>query len=120
MKIKVHWIVDGIAELDADSQEEAETWVNEELIEVKGYTDFEDEREYYIDGRDNDQNFIASGMDGELILDKNIIKSFQNGGYDSLLSVCPTHRFFWKIKSNNTIIIIYHIYTYKITKYQTY
>ena len=31
------------------------------------------------------------------------IKYFQNGGYDSLLSVCPTHRFFWKIKSNNII-----------------
>tara|TARA_Y100001970_G_scaffold41499_1_gene51294 strand:+ start:11163 stop:11837 length:675 start_codon:yes stop_codon:yes gene_type:complete len=54
-------------------QDTTETWVNEELIEVKGYTDFEDEREYYIDGRDTDQNFIASGMDGELILDKNII-----------------------------------------------
>ena len=34
MKIKVHWIVDGIAELDADSQEEAETWVNEELTNI--------------------------------------------------------------------------------------
>ena len=34
MKIKVHWIVDGIAELDADSQEEAETWVNEALTNI--------------------------------------------------------------------------------------
>ena len=34
MKIKVHWIVNGIAELDADSQEEAETWVNEELTNI--------------------------------------------------------------------------------------
>ena len=34
MKIKVHWIVDGIAELDADSQEEAETWVNDELTNI--------------------------------------------------------------------------------------
>ena len=34
MKIKVHWIVDGIAELDADSQEEAEKWVNETLTNI--------------------------------------------------------------------------------------
>ena len=34
MKIKVHWIVDGIAELDADSQEEAEKWVNEVLTQI--------------------------------------------------------------------------------------
>ena len=34
MKIKVHWIVDGIAELDADSQEEAEKWVNEALTNI--------------------------------------------------------------------------------------
>ena len=34
MKIKVHWIVDGIAELDADSQEEAEKWVNESLTNI--------------------------------------------------------------------------------------
>ena len=34
MKIKVHWIVDGIAELDANNQEEAETWVNEVLTQI--------------------------------------------------------------------------------------
>ena len=32
MKIKVHWIVDGIAELDANNQEEAEKWVNDCLL----------------------------------------------------------------------------------------
>ena len=34
MKIKVHWIVDGIAELDANNQEEAEKWVNETLTKI--------------------------------------------------------------------------------------
>ena len=34
MKIKVHWIVDGIAELDAESQQEAENWVNETLTNI--------------------------------------------------------------------------------------
>mgnify|MGYP001267152457 FL=1 len=34
MKIKVHWIVDGIAELEAESQEEAEKWVNEVLTGI--------------------------------------------------------------------------------------
>lgn len=34
-------------------------------------------------------------------LDK-ALKHFQNGGYDSLLSICPTHKFFWKVKENNT------------------
>ena len=34
MKIKVHWIVDGIAELDANNQEEAEKWVNEILTKI--------------------------------------------------------------------------------------
>ena len=56
-------------------QDTTETWVNEELIEVKGYTDFEDEREYFIDGEDNDEFFIAKGMDGLLTLNKDIIPS---------------------------------------------
>ena len=34
MKIKVHWIVDGIAELDANNQEEAEKWVNQTLTKI--------------------------------------------------------------------------------------
>ena len=31
MKVKVHWIVDGIADVEAESQEEAESWVSENL-----------------------------------------------------------------------------------------
>ena len=54
-------------------QETTETWKENELIEVIGFTDFEDEREYHIKGKDIDDKFIASGMDGELELDKSII-----------------------------------------------
>ena len=31
MKVKVHWIVDGIADVDSEDQDEAERWVNEML-----------------------------------------------------------------------------------------
>ena len=34
-------------------------------------------------------------------LDKTI-NHFQKGEYDSLLSICPTHRFFWRMKGDNT------------------
>ena len=54
-------------------QETKETWKNGEFIAIDGFTDFEDEREYIILGEDTDKYFIASGMDGELNLDKNII-----------------------------------------------
>jgi len=30
------------------------------------------------------------------------LKHFQQGGYDSMLSICPTHRFFWRIKEDAT------------------
>ena len=43
------------------------------LLKFEGYTDFEDEREYFIKGEDKENNFIASGMDGELILNKDIL-----------------------------------------------
>ena len=33
MKVKVHWIIDGIAEVEADSLEDAEKIVNEKLSE---------------------------------------------------------------------------------------
>ena len=33
MKVKVHWVIDGIAELEADSLEDAEKIVNEKLAE---------------------------------------------------------------------------------------
>ena len=34
MKVKVHWIVDGIAVVESDTQEEAERWVNENLQDL--------------------------------------------------------------------------------------
>ena len=55
------------------SQRSKETWVGNEFIEFDGHTDFEDEREYFIKGQDTENNFIATGMDGELTLDKNIL-----------------------------------------------
>ena len=54
-------------------QETTETWIKGEFIEIDGFTDFEDDREYIIKGKDTDDFFIATGMDGELKLDKNII-----------------------------------------------
>ena len=32
----------------------------------------------------------------------NALNHFQKRGYDSLLSICPTHRFFWRVKGDNT------------------
>ena len=55
------------------SQTYIETWAGDEFIEFDGHTDFEDEREYFIRGKDTKNNFIATGMDGKLILDKNIL-----------------------------------------------
>lgn len=52
-----------------------ETWLEGEFVKFEGYTDFEDEREYFIDGEDNDEFFIAKGMDGLLTLNKDIIPS---------------------------------------------
>ena len=54
-------------------QDTTETWLNGEFIKIDGYTDFEDEREYFIKGKDTDEIFLASGMDGELKLSKSII-----------------------------------------------
>ena len=54
-------------------QETKETWINGEFIAINGFTDFEDDREYKIIGKDEDNFFIASGMDGQLKLDKNIV-----------------------------------------------
>ncbi len=53
-------------------QETKEIWVDDEFVSINGFTDFEDDREYIIIGNDIDNFFIASGMDGELKLDKNI------------------------------------------------
>ncbi len=40
-------------------------------------------------------------------LDK-ALDHFEKGGYDSLLSVCPTHRFFWRIKGDETTYAEYN------------
>ena len=55
------------------SQNSKETWRSDEFIEFYGHTDFEDEREYFIEGIDLNNNFIAKGMDGKLILHKDIL-----------------------------------------------
>ena len=54
-------------------QESKEVWRDGNFVEFVGHTKFEDEREYFITGVDKDNTFIANGMDGELILDKNIL-----------------------------------------------
>ena len=54
-------------------QDTTETWVDGEFVKIEGYTNFEDEREYYIKGNDLDENFIASGMDGKLTLSNKIL-----------------------------------------------
>ena len=57
------------------TQTTKETWLKDEFVEVEGHTNFEDEREYFITGKDTENNFIANGMDGELILNKDILPS---------------------------------------------
>ena len=54
-------------------QDTTETWIEGEFVKIEGYTNFEDEREYYIEGNDLDEDFIASGMDGELTLSNKIL-----------------------------------------------
>ena len=42
MKVKVHWVIDGIAEVEADGLEDAEKMVNKKLSEfVKNNPDIE-------------------------------------------------------------------------------
>jgi len=52
-----------------------EIWQDGSFIKIDGYSDFEDEREYFIKGEVKDGFLFASGMDGELELDKNLIPS---------------------------------------------
>ena len=54
-------------------QETKETWRNGEFISIDGFTDFEDDREYKIDGKDEEGVFRVTGMDGLLELDEKII-----------------------------------------------
>ena len=54
-------------------QETRETWRDGNFISIDGFTDFEDDREYKIDGKDENGYFRVTGMDGLLELDENII-----------------------------------------------
>ena len=54
-------------------QETKETWKNDNFISIDGFTDFEDDREYKIDGKDENGVFRVTGMDGLLELDENIV-----------------------------------------------
>jgi len=54
-------------------QKTTEIWKNNEFIEFEGYTDFEDDREYFIKGKDTENNFVVTGMDGEIITQLNIL-----------------------------------------------
>ena len=52
-----------------------EVWEEGKLVSLEAYTDFEDEREYFIKGNINNDLFIGSGMDGEIESSSNIIPS---------------------------------------------
>ena len=54
-------------------QETTETWIGDNFISIDGFTDFEDDREYKIEGIDEDGFFRVTGMDGLLELDEKII-----------------------------------------------
>ena len=57
------------------SHQSTETWINGNFTKIVAHSDFEDEREYFIKGQDNNDSFLALGMDGKLELDKNILPS---------------------------------------------
>ena len=57
------------------AHQSTETWINGDFTKIVAHSDFEDEREYFIKGQDNNDSFLASGMDGKLELDKNILPS---------------------------------------------
>ena len=54
-------------------QETRETWSNGNFIAIDGFTDFEDDREYKVDGKDENGVFVATGMDGLIEMDENIV-----------------------------------------------
>ena len=54
-------------------QETKETWSKGDFIAIDGFTDFEDDREYKIDGKDVNGMFIATGMDGLIEMNENIV-----------------------------------------------
>ena len=57
------------------SHQSKEIWRDGNFIKINGYSDFEDDREYFIQGEVKDDFLYASGMDGKLELDKNILPS---------------------------------------------
>ena len=57
------------------NHQSTETWINGNFTKIVAHSDFEDEREYFITGQDDGDSFLASGMDGKLELDKNILPS---------------------------------------------
>ena len=57
------------------AHQSTETWINGDFTKIVAHSDFEDEREYFIKGQDNNDSFLASGMDGKVGLDKNILPS---------------------------------------------
>ena len=73
------------------SHKSKEIWNNDNFVQIDGYTNFEDEREYFIKGEKKDDFLYASGMEGELKLDKNLIPSnywnqevmYQNARFDT-------------------------------------
>ena len=54
-------------------QETKEKWINGSFVSIDGFTDFEDDREYKIVGKDENGIFRVTGMDGLLELDENIV-----------------------------------------------
>ena len=52
-----------------------EVWKNEKFLKIDAYTDFEDEREYFIKGKVEGDQFLASGMDGDISVNQNILPS---------------------------------------------
>ena len=57
------------------SHQSKEIWKDGNFIRIDGHSDFEDEREYFIEGEVKDDFLFASGMDGKLKLDNNLIPS---------------------------------------------
>ena len=52
-----------------------EIWKDGSFVRIDAHSDFEDEREYFIEGEIKDDFLFATGMDGKLKLDKNLIPS---------------------------------------------
>ena len=51
------------------AHQSTETWVSGDFTKIVAHSDFEDEREYFIKGHQDNDAFYATGMDGKLKLD---------------------------------------------------